>query len=94
VINFAVVDEEQPDIEVTEFDPPIEIEVRYTEADRKHAEKEGQPLSLAFWNGTVWERFTKEKHQFTLQPHDAPRRGGIATLVLRTWSDPPIGWGR
>jgi hypothetical protein len=93
VINFSLVLDEDPDTEVIEFDPPFELRIRYTRGDMNHAEKEGRELSLAYWDGEEWVRFTKEKHQFELQPDDVPQRGGYGVALISRWSDPPISWG-
>jgi hypothetical protein len=93
VINFGVVEEDHDDIFVTEFDPPIELRVRYTQGDLQRAQQDGQSLTLAFWNGSEWVPFTQQKHQFRLEPSGQGQSGGLGVATIRNWGDPPVGWG-
>ncbi len=93
VINVAVVDEDEPETYLTEFDPPIELRVRYTKADLDRATDAGRPLALAFWNGSEWVRFTEEKHQFRLEPAAQEQAGGHGVALISNWGDPPVAWG-
>jgi len=93
VVNFALVDEEQPDRFLEEFESPFELRVRYTPADQKRAEKAGRPMELAFWDGQDWVRFTQEKHQFKLEPEARPGAGGFGIALISKWGDPQIAWG-
>ena len=93
VLNLGLVDEDDPSTILTEFDPPIELRVRYTKADLDHAGREGKPLSLAYWYGNQWITFTEEKHQFELLPNANPETGGFGVALISNWGDPPIAWG-
>lgn len=93
VINLKVMDASQPDSELAVFDPPIEVRVRYTHADQKKAGEIGKPLSLGFWDGSQWIRFTPEKHQFRLEPGPSPEAGGWGVVNISHWADPTKGWG-
>lgn len=93
VINVAVEDEDAPGTHLTEFDPPLELRVRYTKADQDRAQSAGRPLALAFWDGSQWVRFTSEKHQFQLQPDANPQSGGVGSVKISRWGDPPVAWG-
>ncbi len=93
VINFELVDDDAPDTVLTEFDPPFELRVRYTQADLDRAAAANRPLRLAFWDGSDWVVFTPEKHGFELQPDEKPGRGGIGFARIARWSDPAVGWG-
>lgn len=93
VINFALYEEGKPDVFLTEFSQPFELRVRYTNQDEKRASKEGKQLSLAFWDGGQWIRFTKEKHQFSLQPDFTPNTGGYGVVKISRWGDPHVAWG-
>ena len=92
VLNFQVVDEDEPSKVLTTFDPPFELRVRYTDADLQRAQDAGKPLELAFWNGSEWITFTKEKHQFKLEP-DGRGSGGEGVAMISHWGDPNIAWG-
>ncbi len=94
VINFALEEEGKPGTYLTEFDPPIELRVRYTKADHDRASRAGHTLKLAFWDGGKWVPFTPQKHQFRLEPDANPNKGGHGVAVISRWDDPPIGWGR
>jgi hypothetical protein len=93
VINFALVDEDNPETILTEFDPPFELRVRYTRGDLERAKKAGKSLELGFWNGDEWIVFTQEKHQFELQPDTQGNAGGYGVILISHWGDPNIGWG-
>ncbi len=93
VINLRLVDAAQPDQEVSVFDPPIEVRVRYTAADLKNAAAAGKPLCLGFWDGKQWLRFTPEKHQFHLESGSPPRSGGWGVVCISRWDDPTKAWG-
>jgi hypothetical protein len=93
VINLKVVDVTQPEKEVSVFDPPIEVRVRYTPSDLKKAAEVGKPLSLGFWDGKQWIRFTPEKHQFRLEPGAKPEAGGWGVVSIARWGDPTHAWG-
>ena len=92
VFNFQVVDEDDPSKVLTTFDPPFELRARYTKADEKRAQKAGQPLELAFWNGSEWITFTEEKHEFKLEP-DSKGLGGYGVAKISNWGDPNVAWG-
>jgi len=93
VINLKVMDAAQPNRELAVFDPPIEVRVRYTHADMKKAQEIGKPLSLGFWDGTQWIRFTPEKHTFRLEAGPSPEAGGWGVVTISNWADPTKGWG-
>jgi hypothetical protein len=93
VINFALVDEDNPETILTEFDPPFELRVRYTRGDLERAKKAGKSLQLGFWNDDEWVVFTPEKHQFQLQPDAKENAGGYGVAQISHWGDPNIGWG-
>jgi hypothetical protein len=93
VINVVVEDEDAPGTYRAEFDPPLELKVRYTKADQDLAQRAGRPLTLAFWDGSQWVRFTRAKHQFELQPDANPQSGGLGSVKISRWGDPPVAWG-
>ena len=94
VINLVVVDFDTHEIELTDFDPPIEVRVRYQSGD---VDKAGAPekLKLGFWDGKRWILCTVEKHRFSLQPDDPkrPAQGGWGVVFLKHWGDPTVSWG-
>lgn len=93
VINLKLVHAAQPDSEVSVFDPPIEVRVRYTATDLASAEAAGGLLCLGFWDGTQWIRFTPEKHQFRLESGASPEAGGWGVVSISHWGDPTKAWG-
>jgi hypothetical protein len=93
VINFKLVEAEPPGNDVLEFMPPIEVHVHYSISDIKKAEEIGKPLSLGFWDGKQWIRFTPEKHQFRLVTKKSAEAGGDCIVKLSHWGDPPIAVG-
>jgi len=95
IFNFGVVDENDPEVYLEEFDPPIELRVRYEEEDVIRAEAAGESLRLAFWNEDEkrWILFTAEKHNFRLEPDESPGTGGFGVAEISHWRDPQVGWG-
>lgn len=93
VINLVMVDAAQPGNQVDVFDPPIEVRIRYTADDLAQAKEAGRTLSLGFWDGTQWIRFTPEKHQFRLKALSTPDAGGWGIVNISHWGDPTHAWG-
>lgn len=93
VINLRLVDAAQPDSQIAVFDPPIEVRIRYTADDLVRAKEASRPLSLGFWDGTQWIRFTPEKHQFRLEPEPTLDAGGWGVVSISHWGDPTHAWG-
>lgn len=93
VINIGVVEEDNPDVFLEKFNPPFELRVRYSSGDMQRATSAGQPLQLAFWDGSQWVRFTHEKHQFEIVPDANGSKGGTGVALISHWGDPPVGWG-
>jgi hypothetical protein len=92
IINIVLYNRDDPNNYLTEFNPPFEIQVRYTADDLSEANARGADLKLAFWNGSEWNLFTHAKHNFELHPNADPSTGGIGTVKISSWGDPPIAW--
>jgi hypothetical protein len=104
LVNFEVIDAENPQIPLPYFDPPITIEAAYTieqveraqrdvETYRKYTHNEtsvAMPL-LGFWDGTHWIMFTPGKNQLIYRPNADPKTGGVIVANVTRWADPPIG---
>jgi len=103
VINFEVIDADTEEM-LTEFSPPIELYVVYTDEDLKNAGGV-EHLGLAFWDnvGERWVVFTDEKHQFETQDKDSwpvdeffdlpDDAVGFGFASVKNWDDRPIVWG-
>ena len=76
---------------VAQFDPAIEVSIRYTDQDMSIAKNAGRDLLLGFWDGKRWLRFTVAKHAFKLEPDKAS--GGWGKVKVKDWSDPAKAWG-
>jgi hypothetical protein len=85
VISFQV-EEEGNGCPVDGFSPPMVLMVEFAEQDLDLV-KQGHELKLAFWDGSRWVVFTKEKHQ--LEMHSR-----FAIALIRHWGDPTVGAGR
>ncbi len=94
VINLAVVEFNNPGVQLASFPPPIEIRVHYNEQDVAIA-KGYQNLKLGFWNGVKWTLFTVEKHNFHLEPNGSVPLNveGWGVVFIQNWADPTISWG-
>jgi hypothetical protein len=84
VINFQV--EEEDGTVVHRFSPPIILRVAFTDEDLAQV-GEGKEFGMAFWDGSRWVPFTKEKHHFQLHSR-------FAVAVIRDWGDPSVSLGR
>lgn len=91
VANIAIEQEGNSGVYLTDLPKPVKISIRYRAADQTAAA--GKPLRLAFWNGAQWVRLTASKHGFSLTPDADPQQGGVGSLTLTRWGDPPISWG-
>jgi hypothetical protein len=91
VANVAIEREGQEGVYLTDLPQPVQISVRYRPSDQAAAA--GKPLSLAFWDGKSWVRFTSAKHSFKLTPDADPSQGGLGSITITRWGDPPISWG-
>ena len=93
VINFGLVDEDNEDNVLTEFNPPIEVKIRYKQKDIESVDEAKSSLRLAYWNGKDWEYFTEKKHDFKLVPDSKADNGGYGYVEISQWGDPPLAWG-
>jgi len=91
LLNLVFELEEKPGDWLEDFDPPIEMHVRYQADDEKSAKQLGKKLALAFWNGVEWIEFTKAKHDLKIT---SDAQGGVAVVKIKNWGDPPVSWGR
>lgn len=92
VINLKLADTMHPNSKLLKFEPPIEFHVRYTKADL--AKIGSGQLSLGFWDGTQWVRFTKASHKFRLIRWEEAKGRGLAVVSISEWGDPPVAVGK
>ena len=94
VINFAGEDKDNPGPFLTNFDPPLEVRIKFSKADHDRATAAGKDLKLAFWSevSNDWVLFTAAKHQFQLV-FDASGDRGVGVVNITNWGDPQIAWG-
>jgi hypothetical protein len=104
VINVEVVDAKDEHTVLTDFDPPLEIELKFPPSLIKNARELAarqktsitsaddlaSVIKVGFWNGARWVLFTKEKHNYRIQGNDTT--GYVGKVNLKKWGDPPIGW--
>ncbi len=89
VIDLKLVDTTLPESRMYQFDPPIEVRIRYTKDDP--IDTEGLP-HLAYWDGSTWVRFDAS-HNFRVEGWDKAKERGWAVVDLKEWGDPPIAVG-
>jgi hypothetical protein len=94
VINFVLKESENSGEYITEFNPPIQLQVYFTPADVEFAAVGKTHLGFAFWDGERWIRFTQEKHDITLTPVEDPKWAGYAQMLIRNWGEPAVAVGR
>lgn len=92
IVNLAVVDYNNLNSVITSFDPPIELELNYTNGVLGGFDPTEEALKLAYWDGSTWVVFTKKDNYYTLLQSAT---GGVARLQISSWAgDPPMAWGR
>jgi hypothetical protein len=93
VINFELVlDPSSPGEYISDFDPPIELSVRYTQEDVLSVGSV-ENLQLGFWDDEAgyWVSFNQpEKYDFKV---DGDGSGGYFRVTLSSWADRYIGMG-
>ncbi len=83
VINLKVVDAANPKLEVSVFDPPLEISIRYTKDDLKQAA--GKPFQVGYWDGKRWTNCAYDLVETPKQPYL-----GWLVLKIARWDDPTL----
>lgn len=93
VINVGAVDEDAQDQVITSFDPPMELRVNYTRADKARADAAGTNLTLGFYSEDLgrWVVFTQQKHNFRLEA-DPSGQKGVGIVEISHWGDPNVAW--
>lgn len=91
VANIAIEQEGSPGSYLTNLPQAVQITLRYRPSDLAAAA--GKPLGLAFWDGKGWVRLTSAKHSFSLTADPDPQKGGVGSITISKWGDPPISWG-
>ncbi len=90
VANIAVINKDTGQY-VTDFDPPIKLDVGYITQDLFEAALVARNLKLAYWDGTTWVLFDPVANNFSLLP---PSTGAIGEVYISNWiGDPPVAWG-
>lgn len=100
VIHVELVDANDPDTILTDFDPAFELQVKYTPEDLarleqaktdyyqrggKQGDKDEPTFQLGFWDGHRWVLFTKKKHNYRIEPNDPPETGGFEIVDISKW---------
>jgi len=93
VANIKFVDTKVPTKTSFVFSAPVEIHVQYTDSDFNIAKAACRELSLGYWDGTRWLRYTPSTHEFQLVPATPPATGGWGIFKVLKWGDPPHAWG-
>jgi hypothetical protein len=94
LLNVVVTREDDPDLLLTTFDPPLQIELTYSQAVLQQARQmDRQYPQYGFWDGCKWVKFSAEKHQLQYEddPHPTEQSAGKARVTLTQWNDPVIG---
>lgn len=101
LVNVVVARDDNIDLLVTQYDPPLEIQIAYTAEDLTLAQaaKLDHP-QVGFWDGQKWVLFQEKKHDLkyvAVTPAMSERTSseiiGYAVVNLREWADPLIGMG-
>jgi hypothetical protein len=96
LLNVVIAREDDTDVLVTEFEPPLTLKMAYSAEDLSRAQefKLEHPV-FGFWDGCQWVLFTEEKHKLSYEENPNPTRevAGYAVVELAMWNDPAIGNG-
>lgn len=96
LLNVVIARTDDADRLVTKFDPPLQLEIAYSQEDADIALKhELKYPQLGFWDGCKWVLFREDKHSLKHAAADKPTEQavGYATVTLSEWADPSIGAG-
>lgn len=88
VINLKLAVDAGADLQIFEFNPPIELRVNYTRYD---FEAGSGNLRLAFWDGKQWNLF-EDDYYFLPDYPGQENLGGVAIAYISNWDDPHIAW--
>jgi hypothetical protein len=94
LLNVVVALTDKPDLLLTSFDPPLQLDLAFSKAVLAEANKLGMKYpKYGFWDGCKWVAFTAEKHQLEYpdEPHPTDQVAGRARVTLSQWSDPAMG---
>ncbi len=91
--NLKFMDPDDPSRTHFDFDPAVQVQVRYTAADLDRASRRGKSakdLAFAWWNGSAWIKL--EEGGGPLNDVRAST-GNFKYFLLRSVDDPAIIWG-
>jgi hypothetical protein len=94
IMNFAGENEGEPGVFLADFDPPLELRVKFTKADQDRVADPVKDLKMAFWSEEEdnWVLFTKDKHQYKVVMNKSGK-GGTAIAFIKDWGDPQVAIG-
>ena len=96
LLNVVVARQEDHDVLVTHYDPPLTLKMAYSMEALERAKEAGLEYPVfGFWDGCQWVLFTKEKHRLSYDNASDPTAeiAGYAMVELAAWNDPAIAHG-
>ena len=96
LLNVVVARADDLDQLVTKFEPPLQLDIAYSQEDLDFARKHEMTYpQLGFWDGCKWVLFSEKKHGLKMVDAAKPtsQAVGFAHVTLSEWSDPSIGAG-
>jgi hypothetical protein len=95
VMTVRLFEMDSPEEERQDFGPNgFKMRVYFAQSDLdKVKDKDHQNLLLAFHDGTDWIIFDKDKHGYKTKLNDQGLWKGYATVNIKKWEDPAMGWG-
>ena len=77
---------------VKEFDPPIELRIKYGDVELDEVSGNIQQLKLAYWVPDRWVIISDVFHEYQIFQPDFAK---IAEAKIWSWDgDPPLAWGK
>ncbi|CAG0936019.1 hypothetical protein TFLX_04880 [Thermoflexales bacterium] len=96
LLNVVVARTDDADRLVTKFEPPLQLEIAYSQEDLEVARKHDLAYpQIGFWDGCKWVLFRENKHglRYVTAERTTTEVAGYAVVTLSEWSDPSIGAG-
>ena len=90
-MNLAFEKINNPGTYLTNLEEEVEVRIPYNKDDYRLC---GNNPELGFYLGGHWIRCTSAKHKFTRIPKPNPEDGGVLSITISKWADPPVGIGR
>jgi hypothetical protein len=91
IMNLAFEKIDSPGKFLVDLEEEVEVQIPYNMDDYRLC---GNNPELGFFIANRWVRCTLNKHRFVRLPTENPAAGGVLSITINKWADPPLGIGR